>query len=249
MNGRQTAQTDRASHPTRFDENMKLAELVASDYRLLSILSRLGIQLGFGETSVGNMCRRHNLSADLFLLICRIYSSDGDYTPETDLLATTDLEDITSYLHRSHLYYSETVIPRLGEKIELMMNSCGAIHRKILKTFYSDYCSEVANHFEYEEKTVFPYIRNLISGHRDESHGYDIAKFRDNHSDIDAKLDDLKSIIIKYLPEDCCPAEIRNEVLFEIFRFEEDLSKHTDIENHVLIPLVKKLETDGRNDI
>ena len=227
-----------------FTENMKLADLLESDYRLLSIVSRLDIPLGFGETSVGEMCRRHGLSSELFLLIFRIYSSDGNFVPEPDHLAVGDLADIMNYLHRSHLYYSETVIPRLGDKIGRMMDACGAIHRKILNTFYSDYCREVANHFEYEEQTVFPYIRALLAGETPAGHGYSIEKFEENHSDIDAKLSDLKSIIIKYLP-DSCPAEARYDVLFGIFRFEEDLSRHTEIENNVLIPLVEKLENNG----
>ena len=223
--------------------SMKLAELLEHDYKLLSILSRLDIALGFGETTVAEMCRKHGLSTELFLLICRIYSSQGSCVPSPENLSTDDLADITAYLHRSHVYYSETVIPRLGRKIGEMMNSCDTIHRKILNTFFSDYCSEVANHFEYEESTVFPYVRSLIEGRRTESRGYSIEKFEENHSDIDAKLSDLKSIIIKYLPSSC-PAELRNDVLFEIFRFEEDLGKHTDIENLVLIPLVEKLEND-----
>ena len=222
-------------------ENMKLADLLESDYRLLSIVSRLDIPFGFGESTVGEMCRRHGLSVELFLLICRIYSSDGRSVPTADHLTVDDLRDIMSYLHRSHLYYSETVIPRLSSRIGDMTERCDAIQRKILKTFYSDYCSEVANHFDYEEQTVFPYVEALLEGRAPSQHGYSIEKFEANHSDIDAKLSDLKSIIIKYLP-DSCPAEVRYEVLMDIFRFEEDLSRHTEIENSVLIPLVEKLE-------
>ena len=236
--------TDNLPQQRLYTENMKLADLLESDYRLLSIVSRLRIPLGFGETTVGEMCRRHGLSTELFLLICRIYASDGDFVPAPDHLTVGDLADIMKYLHRSHSYYSETVIPRLGSKIGEMMDACDAIHRKILNTFYSDYCREVANHFEYEEQTVFPYIEALLAGEAPAGHGYSIEKFEENHSDIDAKLSDLKSIIIKYLP-DSCPAEVRYEILFDIFRFEEDLTRHTEIENNVLIPLVEKLESNG----
>ena len=222
-------------------EKMKLADLLDSDYRLLSIVSRLEIPFGFGESTVGEMCRRHGLSAELFLLICRIYSSDGEARPQADNLTVDDLRDIMNYLHRSHIYYSGRVIPRLGRRIGEMMETCDAIRHKILKTFYADYCNEVANHFDYEEQTVFPYIEALLEGRTPAQHGYSIEKFEANHSDIDAKLSDLKSIIIKYLP-DSCPAVARYEALMEIFRFEEDLSRHTTIENCVLIPLVEKLE-------
>ena len=244
MKKRNNTTNGNAPQQRLYTESMKLADLLESDYRLLSIVSRLRIPLGFGEMTVGDMCRRHGLSPDIFLLICRIYSADGDFVPDPDLLSTSDLTDIMDYLHRSHIYYSGSVIPNLGCKIGKMMDSCGAIHRKILSTFYSDYCSEVAHHFDYEEKTVFPYIRALLAGETPAGHGYSIEKFEENHSDIDAKLSDLTSIIIKYLP-DSCPAGVRYDVLFDIFRFEEDLSRHTEIENNVLIPLVEKLENNG----
>ncbi len=223
-----------------YTENMKLADLIEADYKLLSILARLGIRLGFGEVSVGEMCRKYGLSTELFLLICRTYSSEG-YRPSCEHLASADLTDITGYLHSSHVYYLRTALPRLSARMKEMMEACDNIHRKILDSFFSDYCREVDNHFAYEEEVVFPYVRALLAGEPAPTEGYSIEKFEDNHSDIDAKLSDLKSIIVKYLPESC-PAELRNEVLFEIFRFEEDLCKHTLIENNILIPLVEKIE-------
>lgn len=225
-----------------FSPGMKLADLIESNYELLAILSRLSIPLGFGETNVGDMCRRHNLSPELFLLICRIYSSQAPARP-CETLTTADLSDIMNYLHASHVYYLQTVLPRLDARMEAMIEACEGVHRKILHSFFADYRREVDNHFDYEERTVFPYVRSLIGGER--PGGYNILCFEDNHSDIDGKLSDLKSIVIKYLPESC-PAELRHEVLFEIFRFEEDLRKHTEIENSILIPLVEKLENDGK---
>lgn len=225
-----------------FSPGTKLADLIESNYELLAILSRLSIPLGFGETSVGEMCRRHHLSPELFLLICRIYSSQAPARP-CETLTTADLSDIMNYLHASHVYYLNTVLPRLDARMEAMIEACEGVQRKILHSFFADYRREVDNHFDYEEHTVFPYVRALLGGER--LGGYNILCFEDNHSDIDGKLSDLKSIVIKYLPESC-PAELRHEVLFEIFRFEEDLRKHTEIENSILIPLVEKLEKDGK---
>lgn len=218
---------------------MKLADLIESDYALLVILSRLGIPLGFGEASVGEVCRRYNLSVDLFLLICRIHSSKGSTLGRLSL-QPGDLAGILGYLHASHLYYLQVTLPRLDAKMEAVIDSCDGVHHKILSRFFADYRREVDNHFEYEEQTVFPYVQLLLDG-RVNPGEYSILCFEDNHSDIDGKLSDLKSIVIKYLPESCS-AELRSEALFEIFRFEEDLRKHTLIENEVLIPLVGKLE-------
>ncbi len=231
------------SEPTRpiLRPGMKLADLVESDVRLLPILSRLGIPLGFGEVSVEEMCRRHRLSADLFLTICRIYASDHPAAVGHTL--TTDvLPDLIAYLRTSHDYYQQALLPRLESKMERLIEGFEGVHRKILGGFFASYCREVDNHFAYEEQTVFPYVRALIDG--ESVKGYRIACFEDNHSDIDGKLSDLKSIIIKYLPE-TAPSDLCDELLFDLFRLEEDLLRHTVIEECVLVPLVEKLERDG----
>ena len=41
-----------------FSPGMKLADLVESNYELLVVLARMGIPLGFGESSVGEVCRQ-----------------------------------------------------------------------------------------------------------------------------------------------------------------------------------------------
>lgn len=221
--------------------SMKAAELIESDYGLLPIFSRFGIRLGFGDVSVGELCGRYGISSELFLLICRIYSLQ-DYMPSDSGLCRSDLEGIMRYLHNSHAYYSEVAIPHLSADMNALMNSCDKTHHRVLARFFADYIAEVDNHFAYEESVVFPYVRAVLGGCA--ATEYRIVTFEDNHGDIDEKLSDLKNIIIKYLPENC-PDTIRYEVLSGILRLEEDLCKHTLVENNVLVPLVQKVERDA----
>ena len=58
---------------TIYNPRMKMADLVASDISLLSILQRLGLKLGFGEATVGEVCSRCGISVDLFIIICNIF--------------------------------------------------------------------------------------------------------------------------------------------------------------------------------
>ena len=225
-------------HEGMFSAEMKLGDLIDANYNLLSILSRLDIRLGFGEISVGGMCRRYGLSTELFLMICRIYTFD-DYSPSCAALGDDDLRHIVDYLRASHRYYTGFSIPRLREDMDAVIATCDSKHGKILRRFFDDYCGEVASHFAYEEDTVFPYIDMLLDGRR--SDDFSIERFEDNHSDIDEKLNDMKSLIIKYLPEECRSGH-RNDTLFGIYRFEEDLARHTLIEDRLLIPLVAKIE-------
>lgn len=221
-----------------FSESMKLADLIDINWHLLNVLSRLGIGLGFGENTIREVCDRQGINLNSFLLICSVYTYD-DYLPCADLLKGADAATIVDYLHNSHAFYLEKEFNSLERNINDMLESCDEKQKKIVKKFFTDYKTQVENHFEYEEKTVFPYVRSLRSGKSSE--GYRIEQFEENHSNIDETLNDLKNIVMKYLP-DTCDTVMRNEVLYRIFRLEEDLAKHTVVEDSVLIPLVNMIE-------
>lgn len=227
-----------------FAPDMKVADLIEVDYKLLAVLPRLGINLGFGEASIESVCRRRGLSVDLFMLICRIYVSRDGFQPSCERLVSTDIDDVVAYLRASHSYYADEMLPRLSAKIDVLVASCPESHRAVLKRFFDDYCKEVARHFAYEEQVVFPYVHALVHG-EPLGEKYSIAQFEDNHSDIDSALSDLKNIVVKYLPDGISSA-LRTDAAFDIFRLEEDLTKHTVVENDILIPLAEKLESDGR---
>lgn len=221
---------------------MKLADLIELNYNLLRVLSRLGINLGFGEITIGEACRRHGIDVNSFLLICNVYTYDG-YIPSDDQLSDGTPSDIVVYLHNSHRFYLEYEFPELEKSLEKLVAVCDLKQKRIMDNFFSDYKKEVENHFAYEEDVVFPYIRSLASGA--ESRNYSIEQFDENHSNIDEKLDDLKNIVMKYLP-DICDTVLRNNVLYRIFFFGSDLYRHTLIENNVLIPMINRLEENER---
>ena len=220
-----------------FTANMKLADLIHADYRLLLLLPRFGMNLGFGDKTVRECCEANQVPADLFLMIANIYTFEH-YLPSAKAIEKLDINQLIQYLQRSHSYYLDNRIQAIQEYLEAIYGNCEAQHKKILNRFFQDYKKEVINHFEYEENTVFPYILHMST---QKTTGYNIEIFEENHSNIDDKLNDLKNIIIKYLPGDSSLME-RTNVLFDIFSLEEDLMKHTLIEDKILIPLVQKLE-------
>ena len=93
---------------------------------------------------------------------------------------------------------------------------------------------EVKIHFEFEEKNVYPIILNN-SVTKD-----NILQFRDKHTSIEDKLNDLTNIIIKYLPEDILPDE-RISVWFDITQVYNDITKHDIIEEKILLPFIQNL--------
>lgn len=220
-----------------------MADVVNFNPDLLSIMERLNIRLGFGDMTIAELCDRYGLPVNLFLMVCSIYTFEN-YVPQIDELGSDDIPYIIAYLRTSHRYYTKKSFPRLHKNIHLMVRSCDEINSKVLNKFYDDYDSEVNHHFEYEEKIVFPYIEDLIKLKHGDFESYNIDKFEENHSNIDEKLNDLKNIVLKYLPENGSNA-VRYEVINEILAIEKDLKRHSSVENKLLIPLVSKLERNG----
>ncbi|MBR4065285.1 MAG: hemerythrin domain-containing protein [Bacteroidaceae bacterium] len=225
---------------TYYTKRMKVADLLANDGALLSILQRLDIKLGFGEATVAELCTRYGISAELFLIICNIYSF-GNYRPEVDSLSENDIKSITTYLRASHRYYTGVCFPAIHENVHRLVKEIDEMSRRLIDKFYDDYDTEVSNHFRYEEEVVFPYIEELTGNSTRGNGKYSISQFEHNHSNINEKLNDLKNIIIKYLGEEFS-SPVRFELLNNIYSVEKDLRKHSLIEDRLLVPLVEKLE-------
>lgn len=221
-----------------FSGKVKLADVILADYRLLNVLPRFGISLGFGEKSVEEVCRRHEVPLNLFLLICNVHTFD-DYLPAEEELKSFRVEDLIAFLRKSHNYYIGERIPDLQAKLIQMIGCCEGKYARSFERFFRDYRQEVVNHFDYEESVVFPYIDGLL--HSGNTGAYHIEQFEENHTNIQEKLNDLKNIIIKYLPGNC-PSLQQNEILFDLFLLEDDLNKHTLLEDKILVPLVLQLE-------
>ena len=229
-----------SSKETIYTRRMKLADILASDNNILSILQRLDIKLGFGEATVSEICSRYGISENLFLIICNIYSFK-EYQPEVGSLHEEDIIKIVDYLRVSHRFYTSIYFPVIHEKIHLLVAGLDEVSRRLIDKFYDDYDNEVSKHFVYEEEVVYPYIYSLLDNCVTDDMKYNIKQFECNHSNINEKLNDLKNIITKYLGEEYSTT-LRFELLNDIYLVESDLRRHSLIENKLLVPLVEKLE-------
>ena len=222
-----------------FSKDTKFAELMTDDRRLLQLLPRFGIGLGFGDRSVEQVCQMNQVNTDLFLMICEIYS-DSSFKPEKHELQQIDMGNLLSYLKASHLYYLDERFPHIEEHLQHIIDACGQKYGPMLSHFYDEYKQEVMRHIKfYEEEVVFPYVEALLDGRRTDS--YKIDEFEHNHTNIQDTLDDMMNILLKYLPGDILPKE-RIEISHDIIELSDDLNRHSLIEERILIPCVESLE-------
>ena len=222
-----------------FSRDTKLAELLTDDRRLLQLLPRFGIALGFGDHNVAQVCQMNHVNTELFLMICEIYS-DSNYKPEPDELQHIDMGNLLSYLKASHQYYLDERFPHIESHLQRIVEACGQKYGPMLSHFYDEYKQEVMRHIQYyEEEVVFPYIEALLNGQRTDS--YKITEFEHNHTNIQDVLDDMMNILLKYLPGDILPKE-RIEISLDIMELSDDLNRHSLIEERILVPFVESIE-------
>lgn len=221
-----------------FSENSKMAEVVISNPKLLLTLSRFGIELGFGDHSVKEVCDKAKVSPSFFLLICNLYSN-SDFIPSQDDIRSVDAYTILSYLSESHKYYLEERLPHIELHLRRIVEDCPAKFCNTINRFFNEYKDEVESHFKYEEDIVFPYIKSLCN--KTLSPDFSISEFKSNHSNIEDKLNDLMNILIKYLPANIFPKE-RIEISLDIMEVTSDLRSHTLVEERILVPFVEMME-------
>jgi len=221
-----------------FSEKTKLAELITDNPKLLQMLPRFGIKLGFGDHNVAEVCKMNDVSTKMFLLVCSIHF-DPNTLPHTVECANTDIDSLLFYLKTSHRFYLDERFPHIEMHLNRIIEASGPKYGNMLSHFYNEYKQEMVKHFKYEEEVVFPYIAALRNG---ENIGdYSIDQFRHNHSNIEDALEDMNNILIKYLPGDILPNE-RIEIATDIMDLSADLSSHSIIEDRVLVPYVESLE-------
>ncbi|MFO7923504.1 MAG: hemerythrin domain-containing protein [Bacteroidales bacterium] len=223
---------------------MKLSHIIESDKRALVLFPRFGIDLGFGDITVEDICLKMDIDLQFFLLMVNTFLNK-DYFPDKQLRCV-DVDMLIGYLVESHNFYLEERIPYLQMLLLQFEEKVDHPATTQLEKFFNQYIEEVKDHLAYEDETAFPYMA-MISSYRKKSDtplgqvDYSVGVFEERHDNIQEKLADLRNLLVKYFP----PANdryIRIRLLNELIDFEDDLINHARIEDKVLIPVVKQLE-------
>lgn len=215
----------------------KMRDLVRDDSALILVTGRFGISLGFGEKTVREVCRMHNVDERTFLEVVN-YVSGRDYDFES-----VSLPSLIRYLKQSHEYFLDFNLPGIRRKLIEAIDCSGTdgIAMLIIR-FYDEYVRAVRKHMEYENEVVFAYVEQLSQGHL--KRNYTISEFASRHAPIGDKLKELKDVIIRCYPEkNNYPL---NAALLEIISCEQDLTQHCMIEDRLFVPAVKLIEQQLR---
>lgn len=224
----------------------KLSDIIINNPYLLLLLEHFGLIVPVQDKLLNTICEENNINVELFLTFANLYNG-VQYTPKTPF-TFQDTLSIIDYLKNSHAFYSEEIYPNILNIITQMAEINNHKEMALVPKFFVDYFKEVTDHLDYENKVVFPYVLHLFEQLKNKKPTtvkvqYSVIEYKEQHNDIEEKLNDLKSLLIKYLPPNN-DQTIRRKLLFLLSELEYDLKIHSKIEDLILIPLVSEMEAD-----
>jgi DNA-binding NarL/FixJ family response regulator len=227
-----------------YEPDDKLISIIRDNYSTLQSLGSFGINLGFGDKTVKEVCESQEVDTYTFLAVINFTINGYRDYEDADRLS---IPTLMQYLKASHVYYLDFELPYIRRSLVDALDENDSLALLILKLF-DEYAHSIRKHMEYEEKTVFPYVEELEKGKVSPS--FDIETFSKHHTQIDRQLSELKNIIIKYLPSDGLHNNQLTAALYEIYNCEQWLKEHADVEDEIFIPVIRRLEKKlKQNDV
>ena len=148
----------------KYHEMDPMSDVISDDYRMLQMLGRFGITLGFGNKTVGETCKAAGVDVTTFLTVVN-YVKDAAHAHINEMVEQISLPCLMRYLKNSHTYFVDFRLPNIRRKLleAIDCSSSNQIALLILK-FYDEYAAEVGRHMEYEDSHVHPFVENLLNG-------------------------------------------------------------------------------------
>jgi regulator of cell morphogenesis and NO signaling len=228
-----------------YEADDKMIDLISDNYTMLQGLGAFGIRLGFGDKTVSEVCREQDVDSYTFLTVVN-FLINGYAPKDTD--DKISVSTLLGYLRASHRYFLDFQLPSIRKKLEESISSPqGEDGRGLfILRLYDEYAHDIRLHMKYEEKTLFPYVEALLRG--EQAPNYNVDIFAKHHSDTTGKFQELKNIIIKYLPHDGLSNNQLTATLYDIYNNEEWLSNHSNVEEVLFVPAIRMLEQQLKTD-
>ena len=224
-----------------YEADDKLISIIRDNYNILQGLGAFGINLGFGDKTVKEVCEDQGADTYTFLAVIN-YTING--YRDNDDAGRLSIPTLMTYLKASHAYFLDFQLPTIRKDLQDALDETDNLARLIMK-LYDEYAHSIRKHMKYEEQMVFPYVEGLQQGSA--SANYDVETYSKHHTQTDLKLRELKNIIIKYLPSDGLHNNQLTATLYNIYNCEQWLKEHAEVEDEIFIPAVRRLEQKAKH--
>lgn len=211
----------------------RLRDVIEDNNLMILVISRFSIPFGFGDATVGEVCRKNGVDINTFLEVSNLIANDklSDHK--------ISLPSLMGYLRKAHKYFLDFNLPQIRKKLIEAINCTEVtdVAFLIIK-YYDDYVEEVRKHMEFENDNVFPYIERLIF--RENPGDFCLEEYSRHHTDMAERLAELKDIVIRHY--ELKDNDMLNSVLYDLISCEHDLINHCRVEDEILFPAAQREE-------
>ena len=215
-------------------ENDKLSDVIGRNIDLLPIIHRLGLSTTMGERNIRDVCSQYVKDVNFILGILNTYTS-VDYFPKPEDI---ELEPLIEFLIQTHNYHKQVTIPRLYDFIDQLKRQMPDDKLLlVIEKYLNQYIKKLIQHIDFEEHDIFPLVNKMKSG---DEKSVNIKKLFRQHTNVENEISDLKTIIIRHIPQKV-NMDLIHDLLHTLSHFEKEQLDHARFEDKILIPNLLRL--------
>ena len=129
-----------------YEPDDKLISIIRDNYNTLQSLGSFGINLGFGDKTVKEVCEDQHVDTYTFLAVINFTINGYRDYDDVDRLS---IPTLIHYLKASHSYYLDFELPYIRRALCEALDENDNLARLILKLF-DEYARSISNHMQYE---------------------------------------------------------------------------------------------------
>lgn len=226
-------------------------EIVAEDYRSAALFEKHGIDFCCrGDRPLGDACREHGLAIDDVVAELALAAAAASDAPR---FATWDPPALVTYIVANHHAYVRSAIPQLLEHTRKIESVHGDRHPELqeVAAIFAAVGDELIAHMFKEERMLFPFIVAMAEAAASGqpappapfgSVNNPIRMMEQEHESAGEAMARMRALTGGFRPpEDGCSTY--RVCLEELEAFEADLHRHVHLENNILFPKARALES------
>ena len=228
----------------------KLADVVLRNYHLIPVINRFGIELGFGEKTIAEICMEYQIDADFFSALLNTISFES-YNISEKKLKVVNTSQLIQYLKNTLENYTDSQISVIEIHIRQLLNSSPEKnpHLQLIENFFIQFKEEFLQYVEDVNHDLFYSVITIHTQYickkkksSDDLTLPDFNAFQERYYPLSEKLSDMKSLLIKYLIGNF-DRRVRNAIIYIISRFETDMHDYMRLQHRLLGAMTKDMLT------
>lgn len=244
-------------------EETTIKDIVTGSPELAFVFERFNLCPAYNEGNIKEVSTRYDIEPGFLIKVLK--SFEGSIHVQ-DEFRDVPIQAIMDFLSKTHDYYLDKKLPEIEQSFYHLFLQYKDTHPLLilLSNFFIAYKKELTKHIQREEEILFPYIQSLIKarcqGFKSDElleimKSYSIGTFIAEHNDMESDLANVRKVIVDYSPAYSITPFPYRIFLIQLHLFENDLRKHAQIEDEVLVPKALRLENEllseaqGRQDL